>query len=101
MSKLNKIEDVINKFQNIIIFGSLDCIYTKKAISLCKKHNIKCICYDITKYIPNFFDYLKKLSIISLKYEINTSYNKIPVIFYNHKFIGGYTDMAKIFRQIK
>jgi glutaredoxin len=75
-----------------VIFGSTNCIHCRNAknylkdLNLYKKTNIK------FKYIELNKKYPKKYSKLL---EQSNEYNTIPKIFYNNKFIGGYSDMRE------
>lgn len=94
-----KIKQILEKIDEnkdtYLIFGISTCGYCKKALSYVKENNLKFKYYEMDKYYKIFIPILKKLSSVRPSLKINSEHNTFPVIFYNDKFIGGYTDLIK------
>jgi len=90
---------IIKKIMNadpdtFIIFYVPECPYCRQALELLRKSNVKYKGYIIDK-IPGGMPELLKVLIAHkdlINYDI-THHTK-PIIFYNHKFLGGANELA-------
>ena len=80
----------------IHIYGSYKCFYCRMSKELCKKHKLKYRFYDVNE-IEN------RLKIVSYKQngKIPKNYVSIPIIFFNYKFIGGFSELENKIQQNK
>jgi glutaredoxin len=94
--KATQILEKITKNKNIyLLFGISTCGYCKKALSYVKENNMQFKYYEMDKYYKYFIPILQKLIILEPSLNIKSEHDTFPVIFYNDKFIGGYTDLIK------
>ena len=80
----------------IQIYGLNKCFYCRMAKELCKKYKLKYRFYDVNE-IRN------RLKIVSYKQngKIPKNYVSIPIIFFNYKFIGGFSELENKIQQNK
>jgi glutaredoxin len=77
---------------NIKIYTKHGCVYCKKLKKLLKNNNLK---YEnVTITLKNKSEIMKML-----KPKIK-NHNTVPIIFINHKFIGGYNEMYSLLNKI-
>ena len=91
---------IINNKKNkniIIIFGKDSCYYCENAVQTLQKYNIPYKYINIEKNYKNFFQFLKEISQKYNHINFNENHKTVPVIFFNSKFIGGYSDLVKFF----
>lgn len=75
----------------IVIFGSSQCIFCERALSLVKMR--KHFYVDIVKYAhDNDMTVNDIMTILSKKTD---NYKYIPIVFIKGKFIGGYTELKE------
>jgi glutaredoxin len=94
--KINKLIKVINKCAEnnyVLLLGLSYCPYTIKSKNYLKSNNIKYIYFTIDKYYDIFIDLLNQLNNKDSSFEININHKTFPIIFYNNKFIGGYSEL--------
>lgn len=94
------LNSIINSEENkntIIIFGIDSCSYCKNSIELLKKYNMPFKYINIEKYYKNFFNEIKEISKNLKDSEKIQNYKSVPMIFFNSRFIGGYTDLSSLF----
>jgi glutaredoxin len=89
------LNEIINAPSNFfIIFTSKKCIFCTRAKELLSYNNCVGLDYDIEDCIPGgikgLFQFLKENSKL-LKFP--KKYNTIPIIFVNHKFLGGFEEL--------
>jgi len=89
---LNKINTNANTY---LIFGISTCGYCKKTLVYMKEKNLQYKYYEMDKYYQIFIPILEKLIKLNPSLQINPEHRTFPVIFYNKKFIGGYSDLIK------
>lgn len=89
---LNKINTNANTY---LIFGISTCGYCKKTLVYMKEKNLQYKYYEMDKYYEIFIPILEKLIRLNPSLQINPEHRTFPVIFYNKKFIGGYSDLSK------
>lgn len=82
--------------KKIIFFGLSYCEYCKKTIELLKKHKITYKYYQIDNCYNIFFTILRNVSKLYPNFEIEPNCKTVPVIFFNRKYIGGYTELKNI-----
>ena len=75
-----------------IIFYSNWCKYSLNALSLLRSRNACYKGYEIES-IPGGMDYLLKLFNSTSELNFNPMHKTRPMIFYNGKFIGGYSEL--------
>jgi glutaredoxin len=96
VSTAKKILEKINSNDDIIlIFGLSSCKYCKNSLEFVKNNNLQFKYYDMDKYYEIFIPILNKLSELNDKLCINPNHRTFPVIFYNKKFLGGYTELIQ------
>jgi glutaredoxin len=96
--KINKLIKVINNCaenNHVLLLGLSYCPYTSKSKNYLKSNNIKYIYYTVDKYYDIFIDLLNQLNNKDSSFEININHKTFPIIFYNNKFIGGYSELIK------
>jgi glutaredoxin len=97
ISKAKQIMEKINTNRNTyLIFGLSTCGYCKKALEFSKSNNLQFKYYEMDKYYEIFIPILEKLMKLGPGLKINPEHQTFPVIFYNKKFIGGYSELSKI-----
>lgn len=101
INKVNsKAEQILEKIKinndTYLIFGLSTCGYCKKAIAHSKTKNLQFKYYEMDKYYEIFIPILEKLIELDPSLKINPTHRTFPVIFYNKKFIGGYTELTNI-----
>jgi len=89
---LKKINTNANTY---LIFGISTCGYCKKTLVYMKEKNLQYKYYEMDKYYEFFIPILEKLIKLNPSLKINPEHRTFPVIFYNKKFIGGYSDLIK------
>ena len=89
---LKKINTNANTY---LIFGLSTCGYCKKSLVYMKEKNLQYKYYEMDKYYEIFIPILEKLIKLNPSLKINPAHRTFPVIFYNKKFIGGYSDLIK------
>ena len=95
---IDKINFLINFNKNKIVIIGLDyCPYCKNAIKLVQKFNIPYEYYNIHKDYKNLFDALKIINLKNNNIQFIEEHKTVPVVFFNKKFIGGYSELAKYF----
>ena len=81
-------ENVVQKgTKTVLIYTKAGCIYCEKAINLLRNERITYTEQDVTG------DMDKRRSLIAV-----TGARTVPYIFVGHKYIGGYTDFARMIR---
>lgn len=96
----NNLFSIINskKYNNVIlIFGINTCPFCLNSINDLHKYGIPYKFFDIKNNYKNFFSNLQEISkkyknLISLQ-----NHKTVPVIFFNSKFIGGYSQLSAFF----
>lgn len=86
---LTKIKNPHHKF---IIFGLVNCPFTKFSKEICKKNNFKYKFYPIDKYKIIFFESIHKLN---KQLIMNLNHKTFPIIFHDEMFIGGSSDLEQ------
>jgi len=76
-----------------IVFGIDKCSYCTKTIDWLYANNKSFKYYNIIKYRSIFINILKKINEYDPELSININHETFPVIFYNGKWIGGYSDI--------
>ncbi len=95
-SKVMKLYKKINENKDtFIIFGLSYCGYSNAAKKYLKGKELKYKNYNIDSDYDIFFKLLHQVSKIDKNLEINPEHKTFPVIFYNKKFIGGYSDLIQ------
>lgn len=94
---LDKLYNKINNDEYFVIFGLSNCIFCKKTIELLENKNVKYKYYIIDNFFNFFFKTFILLSIQYSNLNIDKNHKTLPVIFYKKKFIGGYTNLIKMF----
>ena len=96
---ISKAEQMLEKINlnedTFLIFGLSTCKYCKKALEYSKINSIQFKYYEMDKYYEIFIPILNKLTEFNNKLNIDSTHHTFPVIFYNKKFLGGYTDLIK------
>ena len=87
------LEKIKNNKKLYTIFGLSTCGYCKKTLSYMKDNNLEFKYYDMDKYYEIFVPILNKLTNLEPSLKINPEHRTFPVIFFNEKFIGGYSDL--------
>lgn len=97
MSKYNQIVNKIITAPSdvFIIFYSPSCIYSMMALNLLRKSNFKYKSYNIDKIRGNMSTVKSMLSQNYALINYNLGHNTKPVIFYNRKFLGGYSNLKE------
>ena len=96
-SKANKIlEKIKMNADTYLIFGLSGCGYCKKSLAFSKNNNLQFKYYEMDKYYEIFIPILDKLIKLEPSLKINPTHRTFPIIFYNKKFIGGYTELVNI-----
>jgi glutaredoxin len=90
----NKIKSNNNTF---LIFGLSTCKYCKNAIEYSINKSLQFKYYEMDKYYDIFIPILNKLSNLDQNLNIDPMHDTFPVIFYNNKFIGGYSQLITFF----
>jgi glutaredoxin len=90
-------DQIINKIieadpDYYIIFYVPYCPYCKKALALLQEHNFKG--YNIDNIPGGMETVLNALNSKAETIAFNPNHKTKPIIFYNHKFIGGYSELA-------
>lgn len=94
-SKAKKILQKINSNPNTwLIFGLNDCKYCKNAVTYSTEKNLQFKYYSVDNYYDYFLNILKKLSELKPYLQIDPNHQTFPAIFYNGKFIGGYSELV-------
>lgn len=94
--KANEILEKINTNNNTyLIFGISTCGYCKKTLTYMEEHKLQYKYYIMDNYYEIFVPILHKLINLNSNLKINPEHRTFPVIFYNKKFIGGYSDLIK------
>lgn len=96
-SNINKLYEKINNNTHFVVFGLSTCIFCKKTIELLDTKGIKYKYYLIDNFFNLFFNTFINLSQTYPNLDIDPTHKTVPVIFYKKKFIGGYTNLIKIF----
>lgn len=97
IANIDKLYDKINNKTHFVVFGLSTCVFCKETINLLENNKLKYKYYLIDDYYNIFF---KTLVNLSQKYpflNIDSSHKTVPVIFYSKRFIGGFTDLNKMF----
>jgi len=98
IKKVNKLILKINEFNDskkFLVLGLSECPFSLKTKEYLKSHNLNYKFYNIDNYREIFFQLLNKLSDIKPEFNINLNHKTFPVIFYNNKFIGGFSDLVE------
>ncbi len=84
-----------------VIFYSDWCGYSNKALELLRTKNVpyKRYIIDEIKTIRTVEELVQKLS-VNTSLQVNTSHKTRPIIFYDGRFIGGYSDLVEHFTQL-
>lgn len=106
--KSNTYNSILELFDNnkgkIAIFYTEDCGYSSAAREYLKTNNIPYVRVDIDKITfannpsnkrQEFFRRLSQAEIVK-KTGYNTSHTSRPVIFYDGKFVGGYSELIML-----
>lgn len=93
---VNKLYDKINNKTYFVVFGLSTCIFCKKTIELLENKNIKYKYYLIDDFYNLFFKVFVNLAKTYPNLNIDQSHKTVPVIFYENKFIGGYTSLKNL-----
>ena len=87
---------IVENKDTYLIIGISTCGYCKRTLSYVKENNLQFKYYEMDKYYKLFIPILQKLIKLNSSLKIKEDHNTFPVIFYNNKFIGGYTDLIKL-----
>lgn len=68
----------------IVIFGKADCPWCEKAKDFLASRNLPFEYYDI-------YDNWETYGFLAKKHD----YKKVPMVFIDHRFIGGFNDLTK------
>jgi glutaredoxin len=79
----------------IILYSSW-CGYSQNAIQLLNDKNVKFKGYIIENIDGDMSKLLKILNKNKDKIDFNSNHTTRPIIFYNKKFIGGYSELKNI-----
>jgi glutaredoxin len=92
---MSKEESTIKKIDNnnYCIFYSEECGYSKNALKLLQDRREKFKGYIIEKNYSSKDELLKILRKNAHKNGFDINHTTKPIIFYNNKFIGGYTEL--------
>lgn len=82
----------------IVFYMDIDnCHFSKNAFLLLNQKNLKfrafCI-KDLRKGLDIKDEFIKCINNVP-EYKVKPEHNTLPIIFYNRKFIGGYTDLVE------
>ena len=97
---LNDIFSIINSKENhnkVIVFGLKSCQYCIYTINDLEKYGIPFKFYDIKEYYKDFFIKIIQLSKKYNELILLQNHKTVPLIFFNSKFIGGYSDLITFF----
>jgi glutaredoxin len=96
---ISKAEQILEKIKlnndTFLIFGLSTCKYCSNALNFSKVNSLQYKYYEMDKYHELFISILNKLSELNSKLNIDPNHQTFPVIFYNGKFIGGYSELTK------
>lgn len=96
ITQINKLEDIKLPENKFLVISKSNCVFCEKA---CYLLNMKGISYEyinvdnllVTQKAKNqFLEYMCEL--------ISYEYDKLPMIFYNKQFIGGYNNLEEYFK---
>ncbi len=93
-----KLKKIFNNPDTFIIFGSDYCFYCKESINLLKKHKKNFTFLDIKKNPKLFFNLIGEFCNKNKSFQFNHAHKTIPIIFYNNKFVGGYSDLINLLK---
>jgi glutaredoxin len=95
-SKAIQIVEKINNNKNtFLIFGLSTCKYCKNALEFAEKNSLQFKYYEMDKYYEIFIPILEKITELYPSFDIDSTHQTFPVIFYNKKFIGGCSELKK------
>ena len=89
------IDKIVSNNNKYIIFYSKWCGYSMKALDLLRLKKVEYKGYNIDKInggMSRLLEIFNNNSLLSF----DNSHKTRPIIFFNGKFIGGYTDLEKI-----
>ena len=94
-------EKILNKIMNAetdvyVIFFDYGCRYSENALELLRKSNVKYKGYQIADIQGGLTELTNILAKNSDKMNYDISHKTKPVIFFNRKFIGGYTELNNL-----
>ena len=96
---VTKAEQILEKINfnedTFLIFGLSTCKYCKNVLEFSKTNSLQFKYYEMDKYYEIFIPILNKLTELDFELNIDPTHRTFPVIFYNKKFIGGYSDLIK------
>ncbi len=93
---VDKLYNKINNKSWFVVFGLSTCIFCKKTIELLESKNIKYKYYLIDDFYNLFFKVFINMANTYPHLNINSTHKTVPVIFYENKFIGGYTSLKNL-----
>jgi len=100
ISKTLQILYKINNNNNIfLIFGISNCKYCNNSKDLLNLNFLQYKFYNVEKYRNIFISILHELNNFDNNLNIDLSHQTFPAIFYNQKFIGGYTQLEKFIKK--
>lgn len=95
---IDKFTEKIVKYNNFVIFYRTNCPYSQNALSLLRKYHQSYKGYSVDNInLANVIGTFKKTSDIT---DFNASHTTVPIIFYNHKFFGGCTELQSLLEKI-
>ena len=85
-----------NNPNTFIIFFTPECNYCKKALSLLRNNNVSFKSYNINLISGGLPNLLAILNRNSHFINFNPAHRTKPIIFYNGKYIGGYSELEQM-----
>lgn len=79
-----------------IIFFDYGCYYSESALKLLREKGKKYKGYEISKISGGLSKLINKLSKNKETINFNLNHKTKPIIFYNNKFIGGYSELVNM-----
>ena len=74
-----------------MIYGHIDCGYTREALKLLNKNKLKYIFIDYADLNISVEEFMKEMG------KLTRNYKTVPMIFHWGKFIGGYAQLKTYF----
>jgi glutaredoxin len=81
-----------------VIFYVKECPYCQNALALLEKSGVNCKGYNIHDIKGDMLALLSVLNTNANEIGFDKGHKTKPIIFYNGKFIGGYTELANILK---
>lgn len=98
MSKVNKYVQKIIKYKDspvYIIFYLKECPYCHQALDLLRSKNLLYKGYDLTNTKGGSKKIFNELSKAPSDIKFSIKHNTVPIIFFQGRFIGGYTELKQ------